>query len=40
MIAQALRLHETTVLRHLKDYLRFNKLEPDNGSSEGHLSTE
>jgi transposase len=39
MIAQALRLHETTILRHIKDYLTKEKLKPNNGGSKSHLST-
>ena len=31
MISQALRIHETTVLRHLKDYEQSEKLKPENG---------
>jgi len=40
MIAQSQLIHETTVWRHLKDYLQFNKLKPENGGSEGYLDTE
>lgn len=40
MIAQALRIHETTVLRHLKDYQQEAKLAPENGGSASHLSAE
>ena len=39
MIAQALRLHETTIVRHVNDYLKKEKLKPNNGGSTGHLST-
>ncbi|MEZ8140364.1 IS630 family transposase [Enterovibrio sp. FF113] len=39
MISQALRIHETTVLRHLKDYEQSEKLKPENGGSNSHLST-
>ncbi len=38
MIAQALRLHETTVNRHISDYLNHRKLKPENGGSQSHLS--
>ncbi|EAY3717445.1 helix-turn-helix domain-containing protein [Salmonella enterica] len=31
MIAQALRLHETSVYRHISDYLNNGKLMPKNG---------
>lgn len=30
MISQVLRIHETTVLRHLKGYEQFKKLTPEN----------
>ena len=40
MIAQSQLIHETTVLRHLKDYLQLNKLKPENGGSEAYLNTE
>ena len=33
MIAQALRLHETTITRHIDDYISKNKLAPENGGS-------
>lgn len=38
MIAQALRIHESSVKRHLDDYIELNKLKPENGGSESHLS--
>ncbi len=38
MIAQALRLHETTINRHISDYLNHCKLKPENGGSQSHLS--
>ncbi|ETS31510.1 transposase [Photorhabdus khanii NC19] len=38
MIAQALGRHETTVNRHISDYLNHRKLKPDNGGSQSHLS--
>ncbi|CBJ82856.1 conserved hypothetical protein [Xenorhabdus bovienii str. Jollieti] len=31
IIAQALRIHETTVNRHMKDYLNQENLTPENG---------
>lgn len=37
-IAQALRLHETTVNRHICDYLNNGKLKPENGGSQSQLS--
>ncbi|VFS49193.1 Uncharacterised protein [Budvicia aquatica] len=40
MIAQAFRLYEITVFRHVKDYEQFNTFQPDNGGSEGSLTTE
>lgn len=39
MIAQALRLHESTIIRHLNDY-RESKLKPANGGSESRLDEE
>lgn len=38
MISQALRIHETSVLRHLKDYEQSEKLKPENGGSKSNLS--
>jgi len=38
MIAQALRLHETTIVRHINDYASKNKLAPENGGSQPYLS--
>lgn len=38
MISQALRIHETTVLRHLHDYAQSEKLKPENGGSSSRLS--
>ena len=38
MISQSLRIHETTVFRHLKDYEYSEKLKPENGGSLGYLS--
>lgn len=40
MIAQALRLHETTIIRHLDDFLENNKLKPENGGSQSYLTEE
>lgn len=39
MIAQALRIHETSVNRHLNDY-EHGKLKPENGGSESALDKE
>ncbi|WP_407072593.1 winged helix-turn-helix domain-containing protein [Photobacterium damselae] len=38
MIAQALRIHESTVARHLNDYVLSEKLKPENGGSQSKLS--
>jgi predicted ArsR family transcriptional regulator len=38
MIAQALRLHETTIIRHIDDYLVKHKLQPENGGSHSYLT--
>ena len=38
MIAQALRKHETTIIRHLTEYVENKKLCPENGGSESHLN--
>ncbi|MDQ9126162.1 IS630 family transposase [Serratia fonticola] len=40
MIAQALRLHQTTVDRHISDYVNNRKLKPENGGSDGMLNAE
>jgi transposase len=40
MIAQALRLHETTIVRHIDDFVNKNKLKPENGGSQSLLTTE
>ncbi|ONK05845.1 IS630 family transposase [Pectobacterium actinidiae] len=40
MIAQALRLHETTVNLHINDYVNTRKLKPENGESASRLSVE
>ncbi|WP_447088537.1 IS630 family transposase (plasmid) [Enterobacter asburiae] len=38
MIAQSQLIHETTVLRHIADYLESAKLTSENGGSQSHLS--
>lgn len=38
MIAQSQRIDETTVRRHLQDWLSEEKLVPENGGSQSHLS--
>ena len=38
MISQALRIHETSVTRHINDYVIDKKLMPNSGGSEGYLS--
>lgn len=40
MIAQALRLHQTTVDRHISEFLNKDKLKPENGGSDSKLSAE
>lgn len=40
MIAQALRLHETTIVRHIDDYVYKEKLQPANGGSQSYLTEE
>ena len=40
LIAQALRLHETTIIRHINDYIEKEKLKPENGGSTSYLSRE
>jgi transposase len=40
MIAQALRQHESTILRHLEDYYREQKLNCANGGSASYLDDE
>jgi transposase len=37
-IAVATRLHETSVIRHVDQFLNTKKLSPENGGSEGYLS--
>jgi len=38
MIAQALRLHETSIVRHIDDFISKDKLAPENGGSQSYLS--
>ena len=38
MISQALRIHESTVARHLSDYVRSEKLKPANAGSQSKFS--
>lgn len=38
MISQALRIHESTVARHLSDYVLSEKLKPENSGSQSKLS--
>ena len=40
MIAQALRLHETSIVRHINDYVKKEKLKPENGGSVSCLTAE
>jgi len=40
MIAQALRLHESSIIRHIDDFISKKKLKPENGGSQSYLSTE
>ncbi len=37
-ISQALRIHESTVARHLSDYVLSEKIKPENGGSQSRLS--
>lgn len=39
-VAQALRISEYTITRHLDDYLKKEKLRPENGGSESRLNDE
>ncbi|MFT6987905.1 MAG: transposase [Psychromonas sp.] len=39
-IAQALRIHETNVLRHLKDFIKHKKLTSTSGGSQSYLNAE
>ena len=40
MIAQALRLHQTTIDHHISAFLNKGKLKPENGGSDSKLSAE
>ena len=40
MIAQALRIHETSILRHIKEYKDSEKLTLESGGSSSNLSSE
>ncbi|MFH0258811.1 IS630 family transposase [Vibrio rumoiensis] len=40
MISQALRIHQTTVTRHINDYLQSEKLKPENGGSQSKLNAD
>ncbi|SUH46559.1 Transposase and inactivated derivatives [Salmonella enterica subsp. enterica] len=40
MIAQALRLHQTTVDHHISEFLNKGKMKPENGGSDSKLSAE
>lgn len=40
MIAQALRLHQSTIDQHISEFLNNGKLKPENGSSESKLNAE
>jgi transposase len=40
MIAQALLVHESTISRHIKDFIDEQKLTPENGGSSSHLNNE
>ena len=37
-ISQALRKHESSILRHLTDFQKTQKLNPENGGSQSHLN--
>lgn len=37
-IAQALRLHEASISRHIDEFLTLHKLNPENGGSQGYLN--
>ena len=39
MIAQALRINESTITRHLKDFVNNQMLNPENGGSQSYLNT-
>ncbi|EJL6579348.1 IS630 family transposase [Vibrio cholerae] len=38
MISQALRIHESTIALHLRDYVLSEKLKPENGGSQSRLN--
>jgi len=38
LIAQALRKHEASIVRHLNDFIQSEKLSDESGGSEGHLN--
>lgn len=38
-IAQALLIDESTIIRHLKDFVKNQKLNPENGEAQSYLST-
>ena len=40
MIAQALRLHQTTVDHHIHEFMNKGKLKPENVGSDSKLSAE
>lgn len=40
MIAQAIRLHQTTVDHHISEFLNKGKLKPENGDSDSKLNAE
>ncbi|MFT5880096.1 MAG: transposase [Moritella sp.] len=40
MIAQALRIHESTITRHINYFLIEQKLTSNNGGSDSHLNAE
>jgi hypothetical protein len=40
MIAQALRIHETSIVRHLSDFINNKKTAPNSGGSGGYLGEE
>ncbi|MFT5840153.1 MAG: hypothetical protein ACI9UT_002664 [Flavobacteriales bacterium] len=40
MIAQALRIHETSVVRYIEDYLTNEKLTINSGGCDSYLTTE
>lgn len=40
MIAQVLRLHQTTIDHHISEFLDKGKLKPENGGPESKLSAE